>query len=35
MDLLQAEEAFAYLKGTMDLRPNFHQLAHRVEARKC
>jgi hypothetical protein len=32
MVLLQAEEAFACLKGTLGLRPNFHQLGHRVEA---
>lgn len=32
MTLLQAEEGFASLKGTLGLRPNFHQLAHRVEA---
>jgi hypothetical protein len=35
MVLLQAEEAFACLKGTLGLHPNFHQLAHRVEDRKC
>jgi len=32
MILLQAEEGFACLKGSLGLRPNFHQLAHRVEA---
>lgn len=32
MTLLQAEEGFACLKGTLGLRPNFHQLEHRVEA---
>ncbi|MGB7365592.1 MAG: hypothetical protein WA898_01515, partial [Carnobacterium jeotgali] len=32
MILLQAEEGFACLKGTLGLRPNFHQLGHRVEA---
>jgi len=32
MILLQAEEGFACLKGTLGLRPNFHQLPHRVEA---
>lgn len=32
MVLLQAEEGFACLKGTLGLRPNFHQLEHRVEA---
>jgi len=32
MILLQAEEGFACLKGTLGLRPNFHQLEHRVEA---
>lgn len=32
MTLLQAEEGFACLKGSLGLRPNFHQLAHRVEA---
>jgi len=32
MVLLQAEEGFACLKGTLGLRPNFHQLGHRVEA---
>jgi len=31
MTLLQAEEGFASLKGTLGLRPNFHQLEHRVE----
>jgi len=30
--LLQAEEGFACLKGSLGLRPNFHQLEHRVEA---
>jgi hypothetical protein len=32
MILLQAEEGFACLKGSLGLRPNFHQLGHRVEA---
>ncbi len=32
MVLLQAEEGFACLKGTLGLRPNFHQLEHRVDA---
>ena len=32
MILLQAEEGFACLKGTLGLRPNFHQLEHRVES---
>ena len=32
MTLLQAEEGFACLKGSLGLRPNFHQLEHRVEA---
>lgn len=32
MILLQAEEGFACLKGSLGLRPNFHQLQHRVEA---
>jgi len=32
MVLLQAEEGFACLKGPLGLRPNFHQLEHRVEA---
>ena len=32
MILLQAEEGFACLKGSLGLRPNFHQLEHRVEA---
>jgi len=32
MVLLQAEEGFACLKGTLGLRPNFHQLERRVEA---
>lgn len=32
MILLAAEEAFACLKGSLGLRPNFHQLEHRVEA---
>lgn len=32
MTLLQAEEGFACLKGTLGLRPNFHQLEDRVEA---
>lgn len=31
MTLLQAEEGFSCLKGTLGLRPNFHQLEHRVE----
>lgn len=32
MILLQAEEGFACLKGSLGLRPNFHQLPERVEA---
>ena len=32
MTLLQAEEGYACLKGSLGLRPNFHQLQHRVEA---
>jgi len=32
MVLLQAEEGFACLKGSLGLRPNFHQLEQRVEA---
>lgn len=32
MILLAAEEGFACLKGSLGLRPNFHQLEHRVEA---
>lgn len=32
MILLAAEEGFACLKGCLGLRPNFHQLEHRVEA---
>ncbi len=32
MTLLQAEEGFSCLKGSLGLRPNFHQLPHRVEA---
>ena len=32
MILLQAEEGFACLKGSLGLRPNFHQLPDRVEA---
>jgi len=32
MILLRAEEGFACLKGSLGLRPNFHQLQHRVEA---
>ena len=32
MTLLQAEEGFACLKGSLGLRPNFHQLEERVEA---
>lgn len=32
MVLLQAEEGFGCLKGSLGLRPNFHQLEHRVEA---
>jgi len=31
MLLLQAEEGFACLKGSLGLRPNFHQLEARVE----
>jgi hypothetical protein len=32
MTLLQAEEGYACLKGSLGLRPNFHQREHRVEA---
>lgn len=32
MTLLQAEEGYACLKGSLGLRPNFHQLEDRVEA---
>ena len=32
MTLLQAEEGFACLKGSLGLRPNYHQLEERVEA---
>jgi transposase len=32
MVLLQAEEGFSCLKGSLGLRPNFHQLEERVEA---
>lgn len=32
MVLLQAEEGFGCLKGSLGLRPNFHQLQDRVEA---
>jgi len=32
MTLLKAETGFRMLKGTLGLRPNFHQLEHRVEA---
>jgi len=32
MTLLQAEEGYACLKGSLGLRPNFHQLEERVEA---
>lgn len=32
MTLLQAEEGYACLKGSLGLRPNFHQLEQRVEA---
>ena len=32
MTLLKAESGFRALKGTLGLRPNFHQLEHRVEA---
>ena len=32
MTLLQAEEGYACLKGSLGLRPNFHQLEARVEA---
>lgn len=31
MTLLKAEEGFKMLKGTLGLRPNFHQKEHRVE----
>lgn len=32
MTLLEAEEGYACLKGSLGLRPNFHQLEERVEA---
>lgn len=32
MTLLQAEEGYACLKGSLGLRPNYHQLEERVEA---
>jgi hypothetical protein len=32
MTLLQAEEGYACLKGSLGLRPNFHQREPRVEA---
>ncbi len=32
MSLLQAEEGFRLLKGSLGMRPNFHQLEQRVEA---
>lgn len=32
MTLLQAEEGYACLKGSLGLRPNFHQIQERVEA---
>lgn len=32
MTLLKAENGFRMLKGTLGLRPNFHQLEHRVDA---
>ena len=32
MTLLKAESGFRMLKGALGLRPNFHQLEHRVEA---
>lgn len=32
MTLLQAEEGYACLKGSLGLRPNFHQIEQRVEA---
>jgi transposase len=32
MTLLQAEEGYACLKGSLGLRPNFHQIQNRVEA---
>lgn len=32
MTLLKAESGFRMLKGTLGLRPNFHQLEHRVDA---
>jgi transposase len=32
MTLLQAEEGYACLKGSLGLRPNFHQTGQRVEA---
>ncbi len=31
MTLLEAEKGFRMLKGTLGLRPNFHQLGHRVD----
>ena len=31
MTLLEAEKGFRMLKGTLGLRPNFHQLEHRVD----
>ena len=31
MTLLKAEEGFKMLKGTLGLRPNFHQKEHRVD----
>jgi len=31
MTLLEAEKGFRILKGTLGLRPNFHQLEHRVD----
>ena len=32
MTLLKAESGFRMLKGTLGMRPNFHQLEHRVES---
>jgi transposase len=31
MTLLEAEKGFRMLKGTLGLRPNFHQLEHRID----
>ena len=32
MTLLKAESGFRMLKGTLGMRPNFHQLEHRIES---